>query len=257
MGRIIALLYGAVAYGGFLLVFLYLIGFLGNFGLLPRTVDAGGMATPLGQAILINLGLIALFGLPHTIMARPGFKKAWTKVIPKSIERSTYVMQTNLLLIFFFWQWRPMTDVVWQADSTWAQYLLWGVFFLGFGLVVFTTFLIDHFELFGIKQVLNNFMGKISPPPGFQVNSLYRIVRHPLYVGWILSFWGGPTMTTGHLLFAIGMTGYILIAIRYEERDMVTYYGAAYEEYRGRVPMLVPRPGKMHDKVRAEKPHTT
>ncbi len=257
MGRIIALLYGTIAYVIFLAALLYYIGFLGNFSFLPKTIDVGGVESSTATAAMVNLVLVALFALPHSIMARPGFKEAWTKIVPKSIERSTYVMVSNVFFILMMWQWRPMTDIVWQAESAWAVNLLWAVFFMGYVVLVYATFLIDHFELFGLKQVLRNITGKAAASPGFQVSSLYRIVRHPLYVGWLMGMWGGPTMTTGHLVLALGLTIYILIAIRYEERDLIHFHGDTYRNYKARVPGLIPRPGKVHDKVVAGDPETT
>jgi protein-S-isoprenylcysteine O-methyltransferase Ste14 len=248
MGRGIAFLYGVVCYGIFFLSFLYLIGFLGNL-LVPRSIDVGPVAS-ISTAFLINFALIALFGIQHTVMARPAFKDKWTKIIPKSIERSTYVLITSLILILLYWQWRPMGGVIWEAEAAWAQYLAWAVFFGGFGIVLLSTFIIDHFDLFGLRQVWLNLRQKEYTSSGFKVTFFYKFVRHPLYVGWIMSFWGTPRMTTGHLLFALGMTAYILIAIRYEERDLVEILGDDYAQYRKKVPMLIPKFGKGHDTVK-------
>ncbi|MDX1489251.1 MAG: isoprenylcysteine carboxylmethyltransferase family protein [Acidiferrobacterales bacterium] len=248
MKRVIALLYGGACYVVFFLTFLYLIGFLGNF-VVPKTIDSG-MAVSLEQALLINLALIALFGIQHTVMARPGFKKGWTKIVPHSVERSTYVLISSLVLIALFILWRPITIVVWDADAMWAQALGWTVFFTGIGLVLAATFVIDHFDLFGLRQVWFRFRDRPYTNPGFKVTYFYRFVRHPLYVGWILTFWGTPRMTVGHLIFAIGMTAYILVAIRYEERDLVTFLGDDYARYREKVPMLIPKLGKGHEMVR-------
>jgi protein-S-isoprenylcysteine O-methyltransferase Ste14 len=249
MGRIIAFVYGVGSYGIFFLTFLYLIGFLSNL-FVPRSVDIGpaaGMTT----ALLVNFALIALFGIQHTVMARPEFKEKWTKIVPTSIERSTYVLITSLILILFYWQWRPMTGtVIWEAEAAWAQYLLWAVFFGGFGIVLLSTFIIDHFDLFGLRQVWLNLRQKAYAHPGFKVTFFYKFVRHPLYVGWIMAFWGTPRMTLGHLMFAVGMTAYILIAIRYEERDLVRFLGEDYAKYREKVPMLVPQIGRAHDTVK-------
>ena len=257
MGRVIALLYGVISYVIFLAALLYFIGFLGNFSFLPKTIDVGGVESSTAVAAMVNLILVALFGVPHSVMARPGFKKALTKFVPESVERSTYVMVSNALFILMMWQWRPMTDIVWQAEAAWAVNLLWGVMFVGFGILVYATFLIDHFELFGLKQVLRNLTGKAAASPGFQVSSLYRIVRHPLYVGWLMGIWGGPTMTTGHLVLSLCLTIYILVAIRYEERDLINFHGDTYKNYKERVPGLIPRPGKVHDKVVAGDPDGT
>ena len=248
MGRGITFLYGVVCYGIFFLTFLYLIGFLGNL-LVPRSIDVGPAAS-MSIAFLVNFVLIALFGIQHTVMARPGFKEKWTKIVPKSIERSTYVLISSALLILLYWQWRPMGGVIWEAEAVWAQNILWAVFFGGFLLVLLSTFVIDHFDLFGLRQVWFNLRQKAYTSSGFKVTFFYKFVRHPLYVGWIMSFWGTPRMTTGHLLFALGMTAYILIAIRYEERDLVKFLGDDYSRYRDKVPMLIPKFGKAHDTVK-------
>ncbi len=248
MGRGIAFLYGVVCYGIFFLSFLYLIGFLGNL-LVPRSIDVGPIAS-ISTAILINFALIALFGIQHTVMARPGFKEKWTKIVPKSVERSTYVLISSLILILLYWQWRPMTGVIWEAEAVWAQNILWAVFFGGFLLVLLSTFVIDHFDLFGLRQVWFNLRQKAYTSSDFKVTFFYKFVRHPLSVGWIMSFWGTPRMTVGHLLFALGMTAYILIAIRYEERDLVKFLGDDYARYREKVPMLIPKFGKGHDTVK-------
>ena len=252
MKRLIAMLYGIVCYAVFFATFLYLIGFLGNL-LVPRSVDVGPDAT-LAVALVINLALIALFGVQHTVMARPGFKKAWTRIVPMSVERSTYVLLSSLILVLLYWAWRPIDSVIWQLNAAWAQNIMWAVFFGGFLLVLLSTFIIDHFDLFGLRQVWLNFRQKTYTHTGFKVTFFYKFVRHPLYVGWIMSFWGAPTMTTGHLLFAVGMTGYILIAIRYEERDLVKFLGEDYVRYQEKVPMLIPKLGKGHDTVKSDDP---
>ena len=250
MGRGIAILYGIVCYAIFFLTFLYLIGFLSNL-LVPRSIDVGPAAATL-TALTINFALIALFGIQHTVMARPGFKEKWTKIVPTSVERSTYVLISSLILILLYWQWRPMTgQVIWEAEAAWAQYLAWTVFFGGFGIVLLSTFVIDHFDLFGLRQVWLNFRQKGYTHPDFKVTFFYKFVRHPLYVGWIMAFWGTPRMTVGHLLLAVGMTAYILIAIRYEERDLVQILGEDYAQYREKVPMLIPRFGKGHETVKS------
>jgi protein-S-isoprenylcysteine O-methyltransferase Ste14 len=242
------MLYGAVCYTVFFLTFLYLIGFMGNL-LVPISIDVGPEA-PLRTALMVNIALIALFGIQHTVMARPGFKKGWTKVVPKSVERSTYVLLSSLVLIVMFVFWRPIGGVIWETEAVWAQYILWAVFFGGIGLVLASTFVIDHFDLFGLRQVWLNFRQRVYTHPEFKVTFFYKFVRHPLYVGWIMSFWGTPRMTTGHLLFALGMTAYILIAIRYEERDLVTILGDDYVRYREKVPMLIPKVSKGHETVK-------
>ena len=248
MKRLIALLYGVVCYAVFFGAFLYLIGFLGNL-LVPRSIDMGPSA-PLTVALAINVALIALWSVQHTVMARPGFKAVWTKVVPKSVERSTYVLISSLILILIYWAWRPIDGVIWQMDAAWAQNIMWAVFFGGFLLVLLSTFIIDHFDLFGLRQVWINFRQRPYTNPEFKVTFFYRFVRHPLYVGWIMSFWGTPRMTAGHLLFAVGMTAYILIAIRYEERDLVKFIGEDYERYQEKVPMLIPKLGKGYGTVK-------
>jgi len=252
MGRSIAFLYGVVAYGIFFLTFLYLIGFVGNL-LVPKSIDTGAV-TNTAAALLINFVLIALFGVQHSVMARPAFKKRWTRIVPTSIERSTFVLLASLILILLFWQWRPMGQIVWDLQAAWAQYLMWAVFFGGFVLVLLSTFVIDHFDLFGLRQVMLNLRQKPYTSGDFKVTFFYKFVRHPLYAGFIMGFWGTPQMTVGHLLFAVGMTVYILIAIRYEERDLVTFHGEAYTKYRSTVPMLIPRFVHPHETVKSPKP---
>ena len=251
MGRSIAFLFGVVAYGVFFLTFLYLIGFVGNL-IVPKSIDTGPV-TDTTVALLINVGLIALFGVQHSVMARPGFKARWTRLVPEPVERSAYVLVASLVLILLYWQWRPMGQTVWDIQSVWGQYLMWALFFAGFGLVLLSTFVIDHFDLFGLRQVMLNLRQKEYTHGEFRVTSFYRFVRHPLYAGFILAFWATPHMTVGHLLFAAGMTIYILIAIRYEERDLMRFHGENYVRYRGRVPMLVPRFGRVHETVRKPK----
>ena len=252
MGRYIGFLYGVVCYAIFFVTFLYLIGFLANF-MVAKGIDSG-VAGPFGMSLAINLGLIALFGVQHSVMARPGFKAAWTKLVPESVERSTYVLISSVALIVLYWLWQPMTGIIWEAQAPWLVNLLWAVFGLGFGLVLVSTFLINHFDLFGLRQVFLRLLGRPYTDLPFQVRFFYRFVRHPLYVGWFLAFWGTPRMTVGHLLFAIGMSGYILIAVRHEERDLVKFLGQNYIDYRKRVPMFVPRLGKGHEAVKARAP---
>lgn len=249
MSRFIAFIYGVICYSIFFATFLYLIGFLGNL-LVPISIDSG-VSSATGTALLINIGLMTLFGLQHSVMARPAFKDWWTNFVPKSIERSTYVLFTSLILILLYWQWRPMGQVIWQVDAAWLQIVLWGVFFSGFGLVLLSTFIIDHFDLFGLRQVTLNLLQKEYTDPEFMVTFFYKFVRHPLYFGLLLAFWGTPTMTLGHLVFAIGMSAYILIGVRHEERDLAQSLGENYVKYQERVPMLIPRPGKVHDTVKA------
>jgi len=242
MRRSLVLAYGLVNYAVFLGVFLYLAGFLGNL-LVPRGIDSPAEG-PLWVAVLVNTLLIAVFGLQHTVMARPTFKQWWTRFVPEPIERSTYVLLTNAALILLFWQWRPMGGVVWDVAHPAGRAALYGLFAFGWLTVFVSTVLINHFDLFGLRQVWLYFRGKPYTHLGFQTPGPYRYVRHPLYVGWITAFWATPTMTVAHLLFAAGMTAYILIAIRFEERNLVDYHGEAYAEYRRNVPMLIPRPSR-------------
>lgn len=250
MGRLLALLYGVICYAIFFGTFLYLYGFLSNT-LVPKGIDTG-VATATGTALIINLLLLALFGVQHTVMARPEFKERWTKIVPMAIERSTYVLITSAVLILLYWQWRPMTGVVWEVDAAWGRTLLWAVFLGGLLVVLLSTFIIDHFDLFGLRQVWLNFRQRSYSHPGFKVTFFYKFVRHPLYVGWIMTFWGTPSMTTGHLLFAVGMTAYIFVAIRYEERDLVRFLGDDYARYREKVPMIIPTIGKGHVTVKGD-----
>jgi methanethiol S-methyltransferase len=248
MKRATAFTYGIVCYAIFFAAFLYLIGFLANVAV-PKSIDSGATGLPLAAAALINVVLLLLFGVQHSVMARPGFKQAWTRIVPKSVERSTYVLFSSLLLILLFWAWQPMPQVIWSASTPIGEALGWTVFASGLLLVLVSTFLIDHFELFGLKQVTLNLLAREATSPAFQVRFLYRFVRHPIYLGWILTFWGTPTMTVGHLLFAAVLTGYILVAIRYEERDLISFHGERYERYRAQTPMLVPRPGRTHPPI--------
>jgi methanethiol S-methyltransferase len=250
MGRLLVLLYGIIAYAIFFLTFLYLIGFLGN-AIVPKTIDSGP-ATTTALAVVINVLLMSLFGIQHSVMARPAFKKRWTSLIPAPIERSTFVLLASLILILLYWQWRPLTQVIWDVQAVWGQYLIWGLFAAGFLLVLLSTFVIDHFDLFGLRQVMLNLRREAYTHPGFKVTYFYRFVRHPLYSGFLLAFWATPHMTLGHLLFAAGMSIYILIAIQYEERDLVRFHGQDYVAYRDQVPMLVPRLGRIHATVRPQ-----
>jgi protein-S-isoprenylcysteine O-methyltransferase Ste14 len=240
MGRMTILLFSVVAYAIFFATFLYLIAFVGDIAGVPRTVDSGPSAD-VGVAAAIDLALIALFGLQHSVMARPGFKAAWTRIVPPAAERSVYVLLTSAVLILLFWQWRPIDLIVWRIEHPLAAALMWGLFALGFGLVLVSTFLLSHFELFGLKQAWFNLRGATPPSAPLSQPLFYKLVRHPLYVGFLIAFWATPEMTGGHLLFALGMTAYILVAIRYEERDLVAHFGESYVDYRRRVGMLVPR----------------
>jgi protein-S-isoprenylcysteine O-methyltransferase Ste14 len=238
MKRLIVFLYGVVCYIFFLGTFLYAIGFVGNI-VVPKSIDSG-MLSPIGSALLINALLLALFAIQHTIMARPGFKRAWTKIIPKAMERSTFVLVTNLIFCLLFWQWRPLPDIVWQVQSSAGIMILNILFWAGFGIVLLSTYIIDHFELFGLRQVTDYLLKKESRPAIFVEKFFYKMVRHPLMTGFIIAFWATPTMTVGHLFFSIMTTGYIFVGIMFEEKDLKTYHGEAYRDYASRVPMVIP-----------------
>lgn len=240
MSRFVAFLYGVIAYFIFFGTFLYLIGFVGGL-LVPKTIDSGP-ATPAGTAAAINLALIALFGIQHTVMARPAFKAWWTKIVPRPVERSTYVLIASAILILLMWQWRPMPETVWRVENEIGIAVLYGIFALGWLLVLASTFAIDHFDLFGLRQVFRNLRGQEQAPVEYKEAWFYKIVRHPLMLGFLIAFWAIPHMTVGHLLFAAGMTAYILIALQFEERDLVAAHGADYQDYRQRVSMLIPYP---------------
>ena len=240
MGPIVILLYGIIAYAIAMASIAYAIGFVGN-NWVPKSIDSGPVG-PLGEALVVNVLLLGLFAIQHSVMARRGFKKAWTAIVPEPIERSTYVLLSALILWLLYWQWRPITDEIWRVDNPIGSTLLQAVFFLGWGIAFLSTFLINHAHLFGLKQVSGHWFGKEATAPEFKTLALYKIVRHPIYLGTILAFWATPVMTLGHLLFAVATTGYILIGIFLEERDLVTTFGESYETYRKRVPMLIPWP---------------
>jgi methanethiol S-methyltransferase len=246
--RTAVFLCSVVCYGAFLLVFLQLLAFLGNLQappLVTRSIDLGRDMGSWRSALLIDVGLILLFGLQHSVMARPGFKQAWTRVVPKQLERSVYVLIASLVLALLMWQWRPIpTPVLWHADAAWSAAVGWSVMALGVLVLLWATFLIDHWELFGLRQGWNALRCRDHRGPAFVTPYLYKIVRHPLYLGWLMIFWGTPTMSAGHLLFATGMSAYILIGMRFEERDLVQHVGERYERYRQQVPALVPQPGR-------------
>lgn len=240
MGKTGSLAYGVICYAVFFLSFLYLIGFLANL-IVPVTVDVSSRPElPMVQAIAINLALIALFGAPHTLMARPWFKEGWTKIVPKEIERSTYVLVSTILLVILFWQWRPIPKAIWFIESGPLYVGLLGVSLLGYGIVLASTFMIDHFDLFGLRQVYLHWQGKEYKHHPFMVPFFYKFVRHPLYVGWLLAFWVTPQMTIGHLTFAAGCSVYIFIAIVFEERDLLHFLGDDYKQWRESTPMIIP-----------------
>jgi methanethiol S-methyltransferase len=238
MSRILAFVYGVASYALSLVVLVYAVGFVGNVAV-PKALD-GPPGTAFGRALLVDLGLLGLFALQHSVMARPAFKRWFTRILPEPIERSTYVLASSLALITLFVAWEPLGGLVWQVEHPQARALLYGLFAFGWGLVLVTTFLINHFDLFGLRQVWLFLRGKPYVALRFVTPLPYRIVRHPLYVGWLFAFWATPRMSVTHLLFAVMTTAYILVAIRFEERDLLDAHGAAYAAYRRRVPMLVP-----------------
>lgn len=238
-GRVATLLYGAAAYVLFLGTFLYAIGFVTGVAV-PTTVD-GGRAASMREALLVNGGLLALFAAQHTVMARKAFKRRWTRVVPAPVERATFVLVTCAILGALFWQWRHMPGTLWSVEGTPAL-LLRGASFVGWGVVLYASFLIDHFELFGLRQVIRHARGLRPEAVRFRERSLYRAVRHPLMLGFLVAFWATPVMTAGHFFFAAMCTGYILFGIQVEERTLVAEHGDAYRDYRRRVPMLLPVP---------------
>lgn len=233
-----AFLFGAVAYLTFLFTILYAVGFVSGLAV-PKTIDTGAKS-PAFEAIIVNLGLMSLFAIQHSVMARRSFKQWWTRFIPKSIERSTYVLCASLTLLLLFWQWRPIPAVVWHVEEPEIAMVIATASFVGWVIVFLSTFMINHFELFGLHQVANNFAGHEMPAPVFRTPYLYGFVRHPIYLGFIIAFWATPTMSAGHLLFAGVTTAYIFIGILLEERDLVAMFGDEYRRYRQRVSMLVP-----------------
>lgn len=248
MGRILIFLYGVASYLVFLATFLYAIGFIGNFGV-PKTLDSEAGAGTWNTRLLIDAGLLGLFGLQHSLMARPFFKRFLTRFVPVAAERTTYVLASSLALLFLFWQWRPLGGVVWQVENTVGQMALYAGFGFGWLLVLVTTFVINHFDLFGLQQVWFHLRDQRQPKPKFVTPLLYRIVRHPLYVGWFFAFWCTPVMTVTHLFFAVVTTTYILVAIQFEERDLLEAH-SEYAEYRKDVPMLIPGLGRSKESGR-------
>lgn len=238
MTRFAALLYGIVAYAVFAASFLYAVGFVSGI-VVPKTID-DGVVVPLAEALVVNLLLMSVFAVQHSVMARQQFKRWWTRFVPKSIERSTYVLFASLALVLLLWQWRPMPAVIWQIDNASIAAAVTGLSLFGWVVVLTSTFLINHFELFGLHQVASNLAGRRMPAPTFRTPLYYNFVRHPIYLGFIIAFWAAPVMTAGHLLFAAVTTAYIIVGILLEERDLVAMFGDDYRRYRQRVSMLVP-----------------
>jgi methanethiol S-methyltransferase len=238
IGRIIAFLYGAASYLLFLVTFLYAIGFVSNL-VVPKTIDSGAPG-PITQAVIVNLALMSLFAIQHSVMARPAFKRWWTQFVPASVERTTYVLAATLALAILLWQWQPIPTIVWQVSDPTLAMAVTALSFVGWFIVLSSTFLINHFELFGLHQVANNLAGRSMPSPRFRTPLYYRFVRHPLYLGFIIAFWAAPTMTVGHLLFAAVTTAYIFVGACLEERDLIAVFGDEYRRYRSRVAMLLP-----------------
>src|SRR6476469_4322929 len=242
--RIATFVYGVLCYLIFFGTFLYAVGFLGNL-VVPKSIDSGRTGS-LGMALLIDAALLALFAVQHSLMARPWFKSAWTKLVPREAERSTYVLFSSLALLAMFWLWRPMGGVVWNIDQPLIRMVVYGLFVKGWLLVLGSTFLINHFDLFGLRHVYLFLRGKEYTQLKFGTPILYRHVRHPLYLGWLFTFWATPTMTVAHLVFAIATTVYILMAIQFEEKDLIDLHGDEYRRYKEAVPMIVPiRVGKV------------
>ena len=238
MARILILLFGVVGYTTFFATFLYLISFTAGL-LTPTSLDAGGVESAFWPALFIDVGFVVLFGVQHCIMARPWFKQRWTRVVPAAIERTVFMLATCAILGLMFWQWRAMPDVLWSLDGA-AAIALQAVAFFGWGMVLLSTFLIDHFDLFGLRQTWFAFRGIPYRQKPFAERSLYRRVRHPLMLGFLIAFWAAPVMTVGHLVFSLAFTTFILIALVFEERDLVALHGNAYREYQRRVPKLLP-----------------
>jgi protein-S-isoprenylcysteine O-methyltransferase Ste14 len=240
MSGTFALAYGVVSYLTFLASFLYAVGFVGN-RFVPKSIDSGPTGA-LSASVVVDTLVLLLFAVPHSVMARPAFKKWWTQFVPPPVERSTYVLVSSLTLGLLFWQWRPIPSVLWHVERPVGRWLLHAVFWAGWALVLVSTFLIDHFDLFGLRQVHLYATGRAYAPPAFTTRGLYRYVRHPLMLGFLLAFWATPTMTLGHLLFAVATTAYILIALQLEERDLVGFHGEQYRAYRKQAGMLFPLP---------------
>jgi protein-S-isoprenylcysteine O-methyltransferase Ste14 len=246
MSRALALLFAVLCYAIFFATFLYLIGFVGDFSFFPRTVSSPASSLPATAAAAVDVALIALFGLQHSIMARPAFKRMWTRVVAVAVERSVYVLCASIALLILFALWQPFGGTVWRVprDMRWLRDILWALFWIGFGIVLVTTFLINHFELFGLQQAWLSVRGEEPAAPELRQPLFYRWVAHPLYAGFFLAFWATPHMTLSHLLLAVALSIYMLIAIRYEEQDLTGVFGEDYRRYREGVGMLVPRLGR-------------
>lgn len=239
ISRVFNFVYGLASYAVFFATFLYAIGFIGNFPVVPKTMDSPS-SMPWQTALLVDMGLLSLFAVQHSVMARPWFKRMLTSVIPHAIERSTYVLASSLALLLMFWKWQPIGGMIWDVQDPSARMLLYGGYGFGWALVLFTTFVINHFDLFGLRQVWRDLQGKPQAGLHFVTPVIYRIVRHPLYVGWLSVFWFTPSMSVTHLVFAMVTTAYILVAIQFEERDLMQVH-PEYAVYRKQVPMLIPR----------------
>lgn len=243
MGRVLGMLVAVLCYGAFFAAFVYFVGFLAAFPLLPTHLDKG-LAAPPAIAAIIDLALIALFGIQHSVMARPGFKAAWTRIVPAQLERSIYCLASALALAVFFALWHPIEGTVWSVADPTGRTAVWAVFLLGFGVVFVSTWLINHFELFGLAQAWAWLRGSERPASQFRTPLFYRAVRHPIYTGFLVMLWATPHMSAGHLLLSVAMTCYLFIGIHFEERDLMKNFGATYAEYRAKVAMIIPGIGR-------------